>query len=314
MSGDDACLKYRKNLISSPPKDLVNLRAYKTLLLRSVYMNLEGVFKTYKHNSGPQTILYHLLEARPAAYRLLQINENRADLKADTARIICDHLANIKHTEEDFFEFAGWMHFIAMIIDIGDVVKISPEAFAADIAFHVGLLSLEQKFNSDPDRSKIVKALLTILDERRQKFQRYKTFLKNFFKDYDEKLPWMREYYFPKNGLPENFYLRLSSKIEFDKKLYKLVDGINKSLKNKSPKYNAINKKIQKIRKIAQASSTSNVQSKIAAMASLFRYSVVHELKENVKNALKSIELNLNSDPQLRMLATVLISRLQPYF
>ncbi|CAH7668140.1 expressed protein [Phakopsora pachyrhizi] len=189
--------------------------------LKAIFMEsknyLEAKFKSYKYNSGSQPILQRFLDERPAAKNLMLLNMSVADLKADTARIICDHLANLTHEEKDIFEFAGWMHLIAKMIDIGQVVKITPSTFAADIAFHVGLLSLQQKFALDPERTEIIEALLRILAERRQKFFRNKVFVDNFFKKYDEKLPWMREYYFPQNNLPNTLHYTLSPKIMFDK-------------------------------------------------------------------------------------------------
>ncbi|CAH7668146.1 expressed protein [Phakopsora pachyrhizi] len=130
--------------------------------------NLKKMFMKYTRESQSHSILKYLLEFRSAANNLAAVIFSDGVLKADIARIICDHQANIKHEEKDIFEFI------------------------ADIAFHVGLLSLKQKFKWDPDRTTIITTLLSILDERRQHTMQDENFVMQFFQEYNEKLPWMR--------------------------------------------------------------------------------------------------------------------------
>ncbi|KAI8450258.1 hypothetical protein BY996DRAFT_4255284 [Phakopsora pachyrhizi] len=217
------------------------------MLLGHYNGNLKKMFMKYTRESQSHSILKYLLEFRSAANNLAAVIFSDGVLKADIARIICDHQANIKHEEKDIFEFIGWMHFISKLIDIGEVNRITPNTFAADIAFHVGLLSLKQKFKWDPDRTTIITTLLSILDERRQHTMQDENFVMQFFQEYNEKLPWMREYYFPQYVLSQEIHSTLSSKIEFDKNLNNLVDGISASLREKNPKYAKIIRKIQEI-------------------------------------------------------------------
>ncbi|KAI8443112.1 hypothetical protein BY996DRAFT_6425999 [Phakopsora pachyrhizi] len=300
-----------RKLLSSTSQAQDDTKHLKYLIAKNIYSrgdiemllghyngNLKKMFMKYTRESQSHSILKYLLEFRSAANNLAAVIFSDGVLKADIARIICDHQANIKHEEKDIFEFIGWMHFISKLIDIGEVNRITPNTFAADIAFHVGLLSLKQKFKWDPDRTTIITTLLSILDERRQHTMQDENFVMQFFQEYNEKLPWMRD-------------STLSSKIEFDKNLNNLVDGISASLREKNPKYAKIIRKIQEISIIAQASSTSSVQSKIAALVSLYSFSTVYELKEKVMEALKKIMHDLEGDPQLQKLATGLISTLK---
>ncbi|KAI8455035.1 hypothetical protein BY996DRAFT_7057601 [Phakopsora pachyrhizi] len=289
----------RRHIPASIKKDLIGLP------------NPSRRFEMYTGiQSHYQIEVVHLDEVQPALKELNNIYSSNGAAIPDIVRNICDYIANLdSESMIDLMDFSGYMHYIAKMIQFWRPLDtlmqedILHHALLCNIAFHMGLLSLKQKFAQNLDWINLINFLLDTLNTKLQPIMKKEKTMDNFFEKHGKGLPWVQEYFFPNRRLNIDSDNDLRIKIKFDSKLEHHLIGIDFGRIHPRNRNKDFEDHTKAIAEIAKASSPASVQSKIAAMVSLYAASIDHAIP-----LLDEISKSEYSDPQIKELANYILN------